>query len=171
MIARRRRRGVMLIECLVLISVLAVVLGVAGLTVRLLLKLDRAGRAAADQAADILRLGDDFRADAHAAAPAPGVVEGRLTLTLGEGKTVEYASEPARFVRTVREGGKVRRVEAYRRPGRSTLRFEIDPPGPRPFATLIVDRDPSTAPDPLYRDCRVEAELGKDRRHAPRPGS
>ncbi len=60
MIVRSRRGpgGWALMECLVLISVMTVLFALCAGTIRLLMKLDRAGRAARDQASDIRRLAD-----------------------------------------------------------------------------------------------------------------
>ncbi len=168
---RRHRRGWALIECLVLISVMTVLLGLCAGTIRLLMQLDRAGRAARDQAADVRRLSADFRADVHASTSTTPPPEGgdRLVLPLPAGRTAEYLGRATTIVRTIREGERVRRVESYRRPPRSTLRFEVAKGNPRPLATLILGPEPGGDSEPLRRGCRVEAELGKDHRFSARP--
>lgn len=165
----RRPAGWALIECLVLISVLTILLGLGAGTIRLLMKLDRAGRAARDQAADIERLADDFREDAHAASANPATIGDRMTLDLLGGRTAEYASRPTTIVRTIRQGDKVRRVESYRRPLKSTIRYEVAAGGPGPIAILRIDREPGAEASSIYRDYRIEAELGKHGRFSGRP--
>ncbi len=167
---RRPPSGYALIECLVLISVMTVLLGLCAGTIRLLMKLDRAGRSARDQAADIRRLSEDFRADAHAALADPPRPEAgdRLSLALPGGRAAEYQGRPASIVRTVREGDRVRRTETYRRPPKTTLRFEVAAEGSKPMAALIIDPAPGSGDESPDRDWRIEAELGKDRRFSAR---
>jgi type II secretory pathway pseudopilin PulG len=167
----RRRGGYALIELLVVITVVAAMLTLCAGMIHLLLKLDHAGRSASEVANDLGRLARDFRDDAHAASPdSPAArADGRLTLALPGGRAVEYQVRPSDVLRTVREGDKVRRHETYRRPARASVRFDLTNDGPRPFAALVVDRPPDGRDDSLYRDFRIEAELGKDRRFSPRP--
>ena len=167
----RRRAGYALIELLVVMSVTVVMLALAAGMIHLLLKLDRSGRTASEESADLARLARDFRADAHASSkPEPIVLAAdRMTLAAEAGRTVEYQVRPSDVLRTVREGDKVRRFETYRRPSRTSVRLEVEKEGPRPFATLIVDRPSDGRDDSFYRDYRIVAELGKDHRLNPRP--
>ncbi len=169
--SRREPRGYALIELLVLITVVAVILGLCGGLIHLLMKLDRGVRAGSDQAADMARLARDFRADAHAATPSDqpdARTPGRLALGLAAGRSVEYLARAADILRTVREGDKVRRRETYRRPARSAVRFDLTREGSTAFVSLILDR-PAGGPDgPADRDLRIDAALGKDGRFAPR---
>jgi prepilin-type N-terminal cleavage/methylation domain-containing protein len=168
---RTHRRGYALIEVLVVLTVAAVMLTLCAGMVHLLLKLDRSGRAASEEAADLTRLAHDFRADIHAAEPAtpPARAADRWTLSLDGGKTVEYQVRPRDVLRTLREGDKVRRHETYRRPPRASVSIEVGHDGPRSLASLVVDRPPDGQADSLYRDYRIEAELSRDRRINPRP--
>ncbi len=168
--ATARRRGFTLIEMVAVITILGTLLGLCAGTIHLLMRLDRSGRAASEEAADLARLARDFLGDAHAAPPTDpaGRSPDRMTLDLGDGRTVEYQVRPGDLLRTAREGDKVRRREVYRRPSRTSARLDVTPDGPRSIAALILDR-PADGPDgSLYRDYRIEAELGKDRRFIPR---
>ena len=167
----RRRHGFALIELLVVITVAGVLLTLCAGTIHLLLKLDRSGRTASEEAADLARLARDFRADAHASTkPEPtALAADRLTLSLDGGRMVEYLVRPLDILRTLREGDKVRHLESYRRPARTSVRPEIDRSGPRPFVVLVIDRPPDGRDDSSYHDHRIVAELGKDRRLNPRP--
>jgi prepilin-type N-terminal cleavage/methylation domain-containing protein len=166
---RRHRTGYALVELLVVMTVMAVLLTLAAGMIHLLMKLDRSGRAAFDESADLIRLSRDFRADAHASKPNPvQVADERLLLTLEGGRTVEYLARPREILRTLHEGEKVRSYETYRRPARSTVKFRIDGTSPTPFLSLTIDR-PADSRDPtIDRDHRIEAELGKDLRINPR---
>jgi hypothetical protein len=166
----RRRLGYALVELLVVMTVTALMLTLCAGMIHLLLKLDRTGRTASEQAVDLARLARDFRADAHASTKfdRPGIEADRLILEVDAGRTVEYQIRPADVLRTVREGEKVKRYETYRRPARTKARFDIDPEGPRRFAVLSIDRPPDARDESFYRDYQIEAELGKDLRLNPR---
>lgn len=166
-----RRRGYSLIECIVLISVLSALIGLSAGTIQLLLKLDRAGRAASEEAVALARLARDFRDDAHEAPPVdpPGRSTDRVVLTLSESKTVEYTIRPGDVLRTVRQGEKVLRHETYRRPARASARIDVAIDGPRPIASMVFDRPSSDRDISAYHDYRIEAELGKHGRLKPRP--
>lgn len=164
------RRGYALIECLVLITVMAALLTLCAGTIHLLLKLDRAGRDASEQAADLARLARDFRDDVHSAtteAPERPAAD-RIVLATDGKRTVEYAIRPVDVLRTVREGEKVRRFETYRRPAKATARIEMVRDGPRPIAALVLDMPAREGEPSPYRDYRIEAEVGKHRRANPR---
>ena len=166
------RRGYALVEMLVVMTVLAALLTLCAGLIHQLLKLDASSRSASDVAADVARLARDFRADAHASAPIEPTAKpaDHLTLPLGDGRAVSYEVRESDILRTVStEGKKARRFESYRRPARASVHFEVDPPGPRPFATLVIDRPAGGRDTGLFRDYRVEAELGKDRRIDRRP--
>lgn len=165
-----RGRGYALIECLVLITVMGVILTLCAGTIHLLLKLDRAGRDASEEAVDLARLARDFRDDAHAAprADPPGRSADRIVLSMEGPRAVEYAIRAGDVLRTVRDGEKVRKFETYRRPARASARIDLVRDGPRPIAALIFDRPPGDRESWPFRDYRIEAELGKHRSPTPR---
>jgi prepilin-type N-terminal cleavage/methylation domain-containing protein len=177
----RRRSGYALIELLVVLTVTAVMLTLCAGMIHLLLKLDRTGRTAAEESADLARLARDFRADVHAsldiraeAQPSTPskpteVSKNWATLTLDGGRTVEYQSRPRDILRTVRDGEKVCHFETYQRPARTTVKFWMDGAGPRSTAILMIDRPTDGRDDSFYRDYWIEAEIGKDHRLNPRP--
>ncbi len=166
----RRRRGTTLIEMLALITVLSILLGLCGGMIHLLMKLDRSGRVASDEAADLARLARDFRSDVHASTPAGPTTPApdRLDLTL-DGRTVEYQVRPGDVLRTLRDGDKIRRRETYRRPARASVRFALATDGTPPMASIVVDREGGGKDGSLYRDLRIDAVIGSDRRFSPRP--
>ena len=168
---RKRRGAYSLVECLVLITVTVVLSALCAGTIHLLLKLDRAGRAASEEAVALARLARDFRDDAHQAAPGepPAKSDDRITLDLGGSKTVEYAVRPGDVLRTLRQGGEVRRYETYRRPARASARFEVSSEGSRPIAAIVLDRPEDDRELSALRDFRIEAELGRLARRKARP--
>jgi hypothetical protein len=165
-----RRRGYSLIECLVLITVMSLLIGLSAGTIQLLLRLDRAGRTASEEAVALGRLARDFRDDAHQAAPVdpPGRSPDRIVLSLGDSKSVEYAIRPVDVLRTVRSGEKVLRRETYLRPARASARIDVAIDGSGPIASMVFDRPSSDRDISSYHDYRIEAELGKHGRLNPR---
>jgi prepilin-type N-terminal cleavage/methylation domain-containing protein len=167
---RHRRAGITLIELMIAITVTGILLALAAGMIHLLLKLDRGGRTASEEASDLARLARDFRADAHASAKAQpaAIAPDRLRLELEGSRAVEYEVKPDVVARTATDGAKVLKRETYRRPPRTSVRWEIEADGPRPLAVLVVDRPPDGRDESSYRDRRVVAELGRDRRLNPR---
>jgi prepilin-type N-terminal cleavage/methylation domain-containing protein len=165
-----RRRGYALIEMVVTMTVLAALLGLCVGTIHLLMRLDRAGREAGDEAADVFRLARDFRADARAATDAepPAPSSERFAMALPGGRAVEYTVRPDDLMRTVRKGDRVVAREMYRRRPRSSVAFAVDrPSGSPPFVVLRVGRPPEGQPDGPARVQEIEAEFGKDHRRFP----
>ena len=166
---RRRRPGTTLIEILATLTILSLLLGLCGGMIHLLLKLDRSGRTTSDEAADLVRLARDFRADVHAATTPKSDKPDRLDLAVGVGRTIEYQARPADILRTVREGDKIRHRETYRRPARSSVRFTLTADGSPPLAAVVIDRPLNGTDGSLYHDLRIEAAVGSDSRYSARP--
>ena len=86
-----RRQGITLIEVLVVMSGLAIVLGLCAITIQLLFRLDADGHARLSASASFARLASQFREDVHAsediAFPPP---EGR-----SQAGGIEIVREPA----------------------------------------------------------------------------
>jgi hypothetical protein len=137
--------------------------------IHLLLKLDRAGRSAAEVSADLARLATDFRADVHAASSdSSDPTNARILLSMSNGKSVEYLFRPTDVLRTVRQGEKTRHFEVYRRPSLSTVQIDRFRESNRPFIALVIDRPADERSISSYHNFRIEAELGKDRREIAR---
>jgi hypothetical protein len=155
-----------MLEMMVVITVIIVMLGLCAGLIHLLLRLDRGSRGSADQARDIARLATDFRADAHAALPTIST-EGSpetLTLTMADSQTVEYRVRPNDILRTRFDGDEVLHYDRYQRPVNASIRFESTREGSTTLATLVIDRPLDGKEDSLYRDFRIVAEVGRNRR-------
>jgi prepilin-type N-terminal cleavage/methylation domain-containing protein len=143
------RRAFTLIELIVVLSLLAVLLPMAGGTIFFLLRAESRSADALREATALSQFSHEFRSDVHAARRAqittkrpagPG-----LAFVLDESVTVEYQPEGNGFVsRTMRAGETVERREQFRL-GNARSKFEIADegrevavtvtPGNRGFAT------------------------------------
>ncbi|HET6324569.1 MAG TPA: prepilin-type N-terminal cleavage/methylation domain-containing protein [Planctomycetaceae bacterium] len=165
-----KRNGFTLFELLVVISLLAVILPMAGGTVFFLLR-------AQSQSADALRDGmaitqfsHVFRSDVHAArsarALAPSAINRGIVLDLDGSRVVEYRAEPDNFVsRVVRRGETVERRERFR-VGPVHPEFAIAREGDREIAVTISPRLRGSGPvDPSSETksgIRIAAIIGRN---------
>ncbi len=156
---RRRPTGFSLVELMTTIAVLTILLGMCAGLIRILLKLDHAGRDAMDVENDQVRLARTLRDEAHrSTSPTPRLIQAdRLTLILPDNQTVEYTVRPHDLLREVRQGEKVRQRELYRTPPRATVRFEAATEAGRSVVSLLV----SPSNRGLDSVIRVDAEVGR----------
>jgi type II secretory pathway component PulJ len=162
-----RRRGVTLIEMIVVMSGVAAMLGLTVLMLQLLLKLDGASRARLDSAGMLARLGEQFRSDVHGAATAklleqPSRPAG-LRIEPEPDRAIEYQVKgQGKVFRQESTKGKVVRSENYEitRGGRVELALKQE--GGRRFATLTVDRQASRNSTDPPRLFEVLAQVGKN---------
>lgn len=143
--ATASRRGVTLIECLVYISVLSVVLAVAGVVYAQVLDHTRQVRRVAADITRALDAGERWRADVRAATAAPRLVEERTLQALHlpqRGLEVVYFFDGSNVVRRAGDDGawqpflsrvKATRFAADTRQHVTAWRWELELlPGPRP---------------------------------------
>ena len=158
--APNRRPGYALVELIAVITVITVILGLCAGMIHQLVKLDR----------DHPRLRSTSRTTSPAWPPTSGPTSTARTQppsapmfacsSLTDGLMVEYRILEREIARTVRQGDKIRHRESYRRPRHTSARME----NTDGFLIIRLDRDPSGQVGSLYRDFRIEAELGRDRR-------
>ena len=151
--AMNKRKGMSILETVVVMSSVAVALGLSTLLIQLMLRLgsDDQARLAASTALE--RLSREFRADAHAAAACKIEKAGagdRLIVERGPGLSVAYRPHGSRILREEDHAGKVvDRDECVLARG-ATATFETRVIAGRTFVALIVhppaDKSGSTAP-------------------------
>ena len=169
------RRGMSIIETVVVMSGVAVALGLATLLIQIMLRLGSDDQARLTVSAALERFSRGFRSDAHAAARVKvendGAV-GRLILEVGPGSRVEYRPKGSLILREQSRAGRFAgRDECVLARGASAT-FESRLIAGREFVVLVVhppaDKTGSTAA-PL----EILASVGKDqgRGETPRKGA
>ncbi len=174
----KRRRGVSLVEVIIVVGASTMVLTVGMGLMHKLLRSERSAAESLIHANSHARMSLQFREDAHAATGAsvegePGA-EQTLRLTSDEGTAISYAQRDRFLIRAESRADGDARYEQYRLPRDVRVQFAVNENGPLTVAELVwartSDADPAiNAPaalavrrrlDPL----RIEAVVGKDRR-------
>jgi prepilin-type N-terminal cleavage/methylation domain-containing protein len=162
-----KRGAFTLVELLVVISVLAVILPMAGGTIVFLLRAQSQSAESLRDAMAITQLSHTFRSDAHAArtARAPADSAGAV-LELDDARTIVYRAEPNGIVsRTVRRGEVVERREQFRI-GAAHPKFKIADAG-REVAVTISPKSRASAVDDATESTagiRIAAIVGRNLR-------
>lgn len=171
MIVHRRasRRGISLIEMMVVISALAILLGLCAVTMQLLFRVESEAQARRSAAAALGRLAEQFREDVHACQDAELRPQAALRLKREGPVVVDYEIGPGRVTRVEAAGGQAARRESYALGRHARAAFERRDDGSRRFLALVVRREPTRSqPDPPH-PLEVLALVGKDRPTPPSP--
>jgi hypothetical protein len=183
----RPRRGITLIELIVVMSGVAIVLGLCAVTIQLLFRLNADGHARLSASASFARLAGQFRSDVHACEGAvlvPAAMAGErrsretrverepkttasLRLTRGPQVVITYEAREGRVARVETVSGTLKVQESYR-VGRGTLvAFERRDEGAHRFLALILRRGTGKNDLEPPRPLEVLALEGKDRLTTP----
>lgn len=161
-LSRRRRRGMTLVETMVVMTAVAAMLGTCAVMMGLAMRLHADGLAAFERSGTLDRLSARFREDVHAARSA--AMDGRtLRLTPDADQLIEYrVDEGGGLSRVVVQQGKDAAREPYRSPGGAGATFGFREADGRRFAVLTVDlraRRDRIDPD---RTASFEALVGRN---------
>ncbi len=168
----RRRRGITIIETIVLMTAVAAMLGLCVLMLQLLMRLSADSRTRLDGATSLDRLARQFRRDVHEAATArqlerPAAKLAGLRLEPAPRRAVEYQlMENGKIARVETRDENLVRREIYDIPrsgsasGRS--RLAITEHDGKQFAELRVDRQASRNPSDPERPYEILALVGKN---------
>lgn len=166
------RRGVSLIETLVLMTVGSTLMGIAVGAIHLLFTMDHNTRQRRQLQASEARLADQFRRDVHAALRLePGEASGQSwsvwQLELGADKRIQYQSEPGGLTRLEILQDKTTRREWYPLMESSKVRLDMTSDGPIPIVSLRIAS--SEEPGNLFppQSVRIDARLGANHRLDP----
>jgi hypothetical protein len=173
-VARTRRRGITIIETMVMMTGVAVMLGMTVVLLQLAMKLDADGRERLDRATSLGRLARQFRVDVHAAsrvvpsAPDPKRPAG-LRIEPGAGRAIEYQVQgDGKIARVETVAGNVAGRETFILPQSGAVRLSVRDVDGRRFAVVEVDSlVRKNRIDPV-RTFEVLGLVGKDAR-SPNP--
>jgi prepilin-type N-terminal cleavage/methylation domain-containing protein len=171
------RRGVSLIELLVVISIASVIIGLCVTTIHLLLRSERDQSRDVRTAAIVSRLAEVYREDVHATSQSEIVVDAehaQLILTDPPGREIVYTADEHLLRRVERLGGALVHRDVFCFPPESRIRFAREE-SPRivrvtiDVAAPIPDRMPvDQARRAPRRPLVIEAVADRDRRFAGR---
>jgi hypothetical protein len=167
----RARRGITLIEVLVLVTGVAVMLGLCAVTIQLLLRLHADSQARVSSTMVFERLARQLRDDAHASesarlgASGAKAAEARpsLTLSVKSAHSISYIVGDHVVARDETEGGKRTRHESYSLERGQVAGFElIDESGHRMVALRVMHEPGKSRAEPP-KPLEFLASLGKHR--------
>jgi type II secretory pathway pseudopilin PulG len=178
-----RRRGISLVELVVVMGIATVMLGLAVTTIHMLLRAEWNSTETVWYGTSLARFSRTFRQDVHAATSAgiptpPPDGKSRLELTLPKQRTVTFRIDGNTITRLEADAGKVRHGDVYHFPPKSTIRFGrtqepalvhvvINRPS-MPEALAGREDDGGKAYRPAGRVLRIEAAVARDHRFARR---
>ena len=164
------RRGITLIEVLIVVTGVTMMLGLCAVSIQLLMRLNGDGVSRYGTAVALERLARQMRADAHSSESGQLDVDPKadgkpasLRLTLNPDHMVTYQSQEGAVVRTESAAGKVVRRESYSLPAGGAARFLLREEGPSRLVALVVTRGPGKSQTEPPRPLEVVAQIGKDR--------
>jgi hypothetical protein len=167
---RSARRGITIIEVLIVVTGVAMMLGLCAVSIQILMRLNAEGQARYGAAVALERLARQVRDDAHSSATAKIDALERtagnptsLRLDLGPNHKVAYESRDGGVVRTESQAGKVVRHETYALSRGAIARFELRSEASRRLVALVVNRPAGKSQTEPPRPLEVVAVQGKDR--------
>jgi len=166
--SRSTRRGITILEIMVVMTGVAAMLAVCAITIQLLMRLNADGHTRMTAAVSLDRLGRQLRADAHAsrASQLDQKAAGKpasLRLILEPKHDVVYEPQYRAVVRMETRDGKLSRRESYSLPPGTDSRFELRAEGARRLVVLVVSHESGKNMIEPPRPMEVVALQGKDR--------
>jgi hypothetical protein len=163
------RRGISIIETIVLMTGLAAILGLCTLMLQLLMKLDGQTRSRLEGANSFARLSAQFRQDVHDASAVrlmnkPQAKPVVLRVDLAKDRSIEYqVKREGTVLRIETQKGKPLRRESYEIPRCEAVRLAVEQEQGRELATIDVDLRASPLPTDPPRVLQIVALVGKNR--------
>jgi hypothetical protein len=164
------RRGITIIEVLVVTTGVVLLLGVCAVTIKLLMRLNTAGQERLSAAMAHDRLAHQLRDDVHdcesaqLADPLPAQAKpARLQLTFQPDHLITYEVRPESVVRDETLAGKPVRHESYALPRDRVARFEQREQGAHRLVALVVTHVPGKSRTDPPRELEIVALPGKHR--------
>jgi prepilin-type N-terminal cleavage/methylation domain-containing protein len=164
-----QRRGFNLIEMTAVMSVGAVMMGVAVTLLYGLLRTEGSGREHVHRQSVLGRLADQFRRDVHAAQTVAAAADGEgRQFELAPGRTVTYRAQPGALTRSEQVDGKIERRESFALPPGSTATIQIPANTKAAIASLRIVPSAGPSGQPAHRIIQIDAVLAGDHRFTAR---
>jgi len=169
----RPRRGITLIELLVLLTGVAVMLGLCAVTIQLFLRLNIDSQARVNSTMVLERLARQLRDDAHGCENAAfdssdakaKDIRPILTLSANAPHTIRYTVGERSIARDETKRGQRVRHESYALERDQTARFELIEESGHKLVRLVVTREPGKNRAEPLKPLEFVAALGKHRTH------
>jgi hypothetical protein len=166
----RARRGISIIELTVVITGVAMMLGLCAISLRLLMQLNTDAHARLNGLRAFQRLSGQFRDDVHAcqaaeldAGPASPAGPVALRLAIEPDHSIRYQVRDAWRVRDELRAGKTVRHESFALPRGRIGQFERRTEADHPLVALVLLERPSKGRTDPPRSVEILASPGKDR--------
>ncbi len=171
----QQRRGVTLVEMLVVISTMSVIMGLGITTIFLMMRAEGSGAKTLVDSMTYARMANSFRQDVHAAHDVQLVADAAdkhsLSLRMSQTEQVTYQIDDENVVRIAKTNDKVDHLEQFRLPN-VKAGFELHPhqtAGEGALIELVLTRRHSAATDQHEavlptREYRIKALIGRDHR-------
>jgi hypothetical protein len=168
--SRRTRRGITIIEVLIVVTGVTMMLGLCAVSIQLLMRLNGDGVSRYAAAVAVERLARQIRDDAHSSESGQTETEENaglklpiLRLTIEPDHFVVYQAQDGAVVRTESTAGKVLRRESYFLSPGEMARFHLRDDGPSSLVVLAVTRTSGKSQPEPPRPLELVAQIGKDR--------
>jgi len=161
------RRGITIIEVLIVVGCVTIALGLCAVTIQLLLRLAADGQARYRSQTSLERLTRQLRGDTHAAAGAQVDAAGdgkaaSLRLSLGPKHGVTYEPRKSAVMRVESQAGSVVRRELYPLAAVGAVQFEMRAEAGRQLVALVVTGLSKSNGTGSNRTLQAVAFVGKD---------
>jgi hypothetical protein len=161
------RKGITIIEVLIVVTCVGVALGLCAVTIQVLLRLEKDGQKRYLSQASLERLARQFRSDAHAATAArvEAARKGEaavLNLSLGPKHGISYEPRKSAVLRVESRDGNIQRRELYALPAARTIAFELLAEEGSQFIALLAMRSANSSGGGSTPVMRAVALVGKD---------
>ncbi len=167
---RSARRGITIVEVLIVVTGVAMLLGLCAVSIQVLMRLNADVQGRYGAAVALERLARQLRADAHASETAEMTAldekagkSAALRLVFEPNHVVAYESGNGGVVRTESRAGKAVRHETYALTRGAGARFELRDEGSHRLVVLVMTRPAGNSQAEPPRPLEVVAFQGKDR--------